>query len=193
MKPESRDLLQRALFVEPEPFVGRLVFVATPHRGSYVTEFSVTRLIAKLVRLPFETASAVGDVLTNNPDAFTYDPRQVRPGSVFGMTPGSPFITGLSQIPVAPGIPAHSIIAVEGDGPPEAGNDGVVDYQSAHIDGVASELIVRSPHSCQSNPNTIAEVRRILLLHAGEACAKRGVGCGIPPVPAESLVLSGAY
>ena len=38
---------------------------------------------------------------------------------------------------------------------------------SAHIDGVESELVVRSSHSTQGKPQTIEEVRRILLLHAG--------------------------
>jgi hypothetical protein len=43
--------------------------------------------------------------------------------------------------------------------------DGVVKYESAHIDGVESELVVRSAHSCQDNPHAIGEVRRILLEH----------------------------
>ncbi len=51
------------------------------------------------------------------------------------------------------------------------GDDGVVKYTSAHIDGVDSELVVRSGHSLQQHPHTIEEVRRILLLHAAEACA----------------------
>ena len=44
-----------------------------------------------------------------------------------------------------------------------------MEYTSAHIDGVESELVVRSPHSCQGNPHTMEEVRRILRLHAGLA------------------------
>jgi hypothetical protein len=40
-----------------------------------------------------------------------------------------------------------------------------VTYDSAHIEGVASELVVRSDHSVQGNPATIREVRRILLEH----------------------------
>lgn len=47
----------------------------------------------------------------------------------------------------------------------------MVKYTSAHIDGVDSELVVRSGHSLQQHPHTIEEVRRILLLHAAEACA----------------------
>jgi hypothetical protein len=59
----------------------------------------------------------------------------------------------------------HSIIAVRGEGPITSGNDGVVAYESAHLDGVASEKVVRSGHSTQSEPETIQEVRRILRAH----------------------------
>jgi hypothetical protein len=87
------------------------------------------------------------------------------PTSVDNMAPDSPFDQALNSLPIAPGVVAHSIISVKGDGPFETGNDGVVAYRSAHIDGVESELVVRSPHSCQANPHTIEEVRRILLEH----------------------------
>ena len=39
-------------------------------------------------------------------------------------------------------------------------------YMSAHIDGVASEKIVRSGHSVQGNPEAIQEIKRILIEHA---------------------------
>jgi hypothetical protein len=42
-------------------------------------------------------------------------------------------------------------------------DDGVVPYKSAHIGGVASELIVNSGHSAQESPLGIEEVRRILV------------------------------
>jgi transposase InsO family protein len=87
------------------------------------------------------------------------------PSAVDNMSPRHPFIRALQEIPVAPSVKAHSIIAVEGDGPVETGDDGVVKYSSAHIEGVESELIVRSSHSAQGNPHTIQEVRRILRLH----------------------------
>jgi hypothetical protein len=82
------------------------------------------------------------------------------------MTPGNPFVKTLSALPIDPSVTANSIIAVKGSGPAEEGNDGVVSYQSAHIDGVESELVVRSSHSTQGEPATIEEVRRILLLHS---------------------------
>ncbi len=52
----------------------------------------------------------------------------------------------------------------------------MVKYTSAHIDGVDSELVVRSGHSLQANPHSIEEVRQILLLHAAYACLA-GIGC----------------
>ena len=41
---ETRAILRRSLFVTPLPFVNRVVFVATPHRGSDVAGFLVERL-----------------------------------------------------------------------------------------------------------------------------------------------------
>jgi hypothetical protein len=75
-----------------------------------------------------------------------------------------------------PRVHAHSIIAVAGNGPVEGSDDGVVEYSSSDLDGVDSEYIVRSTHSTQSNPYTIEEVRRILLLHAADVC--RRIPCG---------------
>ena len=82
------------------------------------------------------------------------------------MAPGNKFLRVLSTLPVAPGVHAHSIIAVKGDGPLESEGDGVVDYSSAHIGGVESELVVHSGHSVQGHPAVIEEIRRILLGHA---------------------------
>ena len=81
------------------------------------------------------------------------------------MSPAHRLIRTLSSLPIAHGVTAHSIIAVKGDGPPEQGEDGVVAYSSAHLEGVASERVVRSGHSVQSHPEAIEEIRRILLEH----------------------------
>jgi hypothetical protein len=164
LSDESRDLFRRALFVEPLPFVTRAVFISTPHRGSFVAG---RRMIANLTRwlavLPAQMVGVAGDLVKNR-DALRAG---IVPTAVDNMSPRNPFILGLQGIPLAPAIAAHSIISVDGTGPVETGDDGVVAYSSAHIEGVESELVVRSPHSCQSNPHTMEEVRRILRLHVG--------------------------
>ena len=50
------------------------------------------------------------------------------------------------------------------------GTDGVVSYESAHLDNVASELKVAADHqSVNRHPLSILEVRRILLDHLRDA------------------------
>ena len=162
---KSRDLLRRAFFVEPVPEVKRVVFVATPQRGSYVAGNPIAYWVARLVTFPLDVVHVFGDLVRQNTDALTMTTNVQLPTAVDNMTPGSPFIRALADLPLAKGVASHSIIAVDGDGPVEEGNDGVVEYRSAHVDFTESELVVRSPHSCQDNPHTIGEVRRILLEH----------------------------
>jgi pimeloyl-ACP methyl ester carboxylesterase len=172
---ESRTLLRRGLFPTPMSDVDRVIFIATPQRGSYVAAFSLSRMAARLVTLPLAVTRAGANVISGNRDALTFDPSATPIGSIYGMSPGNPFIKVLATIPVAPGLHVHSIIPVLGDGPVAQGDDGVVKYESAHIDGVDSELVVHSGHSTQSNPVTIEEVRRILLLQLAANC--QAIGC----------------
>jgi len=181
---DEKALFRRALFVEPVPSVRRVVFIATPHRGSFQALTWIGKFLGNLVKLPGTIATAYADTFAREKGALLLDPGSRTLGSGFGMTPGSPVMDELSKIPVAPGIAAHSIIAVEGSGPIEEGDDGVVKYRSAHLDGVASEKVVRSSHSTQGRPETIEEVRRILLLHAQEWCGHEVACEAIPGVPA---------
>jgi hypothetical protein len=57
---------------------------------------------------------------------------------------------------------------VLGEGPITSGDDGIVTHESAHIEGVESELVVRFGHSVQGHPKAIEEIRRILLRHLNE-------------------------
>ena len=172
---QTRELLQRMLFITPLPTVKRLIFIATPHHGSYVAGSWGAHQLAKFVKLPGRLLSGVTDLMSLKLDTLKLDLQGMNVGSVSAMEPGSPLAKGLAQTPLAPGVSGHSIIAVEGEGPLEDGNDGVVAYQSAHLEGMESEFIVRSGHSCQSNTHTIQEVRRILLIHATELCRTHSV------------------
>jgi pimeloyl-ACP methyl ester carboxylesterase len=179
---QTRSLLQRALFIKPLPFVREVIYISTPHRGAYAAGLSIAHWVAKFARFPQTLVGSMGDVLTGNAAAVRLDPSHPKIGAVYGMTPGSRLVTALAPIPLAPGVTAHSIIPVKGDLPPDDQDDGVVKYQSAHIDGVTSELVVpHSGHSVQGNPIAIEEVRRILLEHADKVCAAEKVACGPPP------------
>ena len=161
MTPEMRDLAETTMFFTPVPFVTRVVFIATPHRGSFRAAGFTLDVIRRLVTLPLTVVRGIGDVVQQNPDALPAALRTV-PTAVENMNPRHRFIRTLSASPIAEGVTTHSIIAVLGEGPVSSSTDGVVTYESAHLDGVASEMIVRSGHSTQATPDTIEEVRRIL-------------------------------
>jgi pimeloyl-ACP methyl ester carboxylesterase len=172
LSAEQRDLFRRTVYIKPMPNVRRVVFIATPHRGSYLTEYSITGLLARFITLPLRIAQASTELAARNADDFKVDPRNLGSGSLFGMTPNNPVLQVMAATPIAPGVHANTIIAVAGNGPVEGSDDGVVKYESSHLEGVDSEYIVRSGHSTQSNPYTIEDVRRILMLHARDACTR---------------------
>jgi pimeloyl-ACP methyl ester carboxylesterase len=165
---EKKAEARRLLVVEPVPEVKRVVFISTPHRGSILSKGWVRSLVRNVVTLPsriFDTSLSLRDYYTE--DVKRLIGSSVGPTSIDSMSPDSPVLKTLADTPLAPGVVGHSIIAVKEDGDPKLGDDGVVAYTSAHLDGMESEFIVRSGHSSQGHPFTIEEVRRILLEHLG--------------------------
>lgn len=125
------------------------------------------------MRLPSDVVRVGTDLATLGPTGTLAGGRL--PTSIDNMSPGNRFIRALAEIPVSPSITAHSIIAVESE-PLEGASDGVVMYRSAHVDGLASEVVVLSPHSgMQAAPKTVEEVRRIFLEHSATSA------CPAPP------------
>ena len=170
LSPQTAVLVRQAVFVKPMPDVRRVIFIATPQHGSFVAGSTVGQVLGRLVTLPLHVSRALAETVSGNAKAARFAASAGGFGSVWSMTPTNPALKAFAAIPVAPSVAAHSIIAVQGKGPVETGDDGVVSYRSAHIDEAQSELVVRSGHSVQSNPHTVNEVRRILLLHLAENC-----------------------
>ncbi len=184
LDPDTRDLVARGLFFKPLPFVKRVIFIATPHRGSFMASNPIVKFGNKFLNLPGSITKVAVQLATLRHSSMLGTPLTI-PTALDNMDPSNMMLQTLSAMPIAPGVKAHSIIAVKGNGPPEEGNDGVVEYKSAHIDGVESELVVRSGHSTQGQPETIEEVRRILYEHAGvvnhsmsSATSSAGIGAG---------------
>jgi hypothetical protein len=74
----------------------------------------------------------------------------------------------------SPGVHFHNVIGVLPDkgivGTLAGGTDGIVAYESAHLDGIDSEIVVEADHSrVHQHPRAVLEVRRILLEHAETA------------------------
>ena len=187
MNDVTREMLRKTMFVEPLPFVKSLIFICTPHRGSFLADNFLGNIARKLVNIPATITKTTLELAKLNPVG-AFKTAVTIPTSIDNMKWSNPFLKTLASLPIAPGVHAHSIIAVKGDGPPEKGDDGVVAYSSAHIDGVDSEFIVRSGHSTQSTPETIEEVRRILYEHLLESSVHADASATPEPFNAERQV-----
>lgn len=163
LSDEARAILGGSLFFEPMPAIQRAVFISTPHKGSFVAASWIGRLTYGLVELPRGLTNSVRQLV--KADRLPAELRDEIPTSVQNMDPASHFVRVLSTLPFGQGVHLHSIVAVNGDGPAEEGDDGVVAYESAHLDEAESEFVVRHSHSCQHEPETVLELRRILLEH----------------------------
>jgi hypothetical protein len=168
--PMLKKGLARSMFFRHLPFVKRIVYISTPHRGSFLTKDWVRNLARNVLTLPADLILGGAEKFAQLSGQLKLPPgmREKIPTSIDGMAANNPVLQTLAKLPLAPGITAHSIIAVLPDQDIKTGNDGVVEYSSAHVDGVASEYIVRTGHSAQGHPLAIEEVRRILYTHLGQ-------------------------
>ena len=120
-----------------------------------------------------EPINAIVEAVTDDAEGQSRRELARTAGSIDNMAPGNRFLNTLVAQPVVPAVTSHSIIAVRGTpdledaGDRRKASDGVVKYESARLDDVASELVVPSGHSCLNHPWTIGELRRILLSHVG--------------------------
>lgn len=167
---KSRQLIRDNMLISHVPAVQRVVFIATPHRGSYLSESLVRNLVHRFIELPVSLVTGLGGIYGLLSDRVKSHWQGEIPTSVDTMSPDDPLLNAIASLPLANGVKGHSIIAVKDPGEnPEDGDDGVVTYRSAHLEGMESELIVNSSHSCQDKPVTIEELRRILLDHLDAA------------------------
>ncbi len=167
---EVRNELAAMFFFEPEPYIQRVIFMTTAHRGSRLARQPGARLGVRLIR---RNNPLLGewDLLEGANGTAIFQPFfQNRPlSSVDGIEAENPLIMALDSARIAPTVSYHSIIANIHPGvPPEKTRDGLITYASAHIDGTASEQIITSGHACESDSEAIAEVQRILLVHLDE-------------------------
>jgi pimeloyl-ACP methyl ester carboxylesterase len=178
---EAKEELQRVFYFKPEPVVERVVFLGTPHHGSTLSPSTAGRLLNRLAGLPKDLLQTSDALMEAKIDVRSFGDKDHPVTSIDLLAPGSPALELLAARPKPAGVHYHSIIGVA------PGNDalrtlakvfstttgrtdGVVPYESAHLDGVDSELEVHADHmKVHQHPLSVLEVRRILLEHLREA------------------------
>ena len=164
----TRDKIRGLFFFEPLPAVQRVVFIATPHRGSKLTESFVGKLARQLVIFPAMLQAGYRELLQANSDALLPTNSMTVPTSVDHLSPDSPVLQATNRLPFADGVRRHSIIGTAVKLPNGRVLDGVVTLDSARLPNGESELLVPATHTeIHRDRRTFDEVRRILLQHAG--------------------------
>ena len=132
------------------PKIARVIFVATPHRGSPVDRGALRSAGSWIVRAVSPSSPAWGSRATSV-DQLVWD---------------NPLLVDLERARAAGGVPFHSIIATLRDPSADGATDGLVPVASARLDGARSEVVVRTHHICFRHPEVIREVHRILIEQA---------------------------
>lgn len=164
--------LQKDYYFRPVE-AARVIYLATPHRGAPMAQYSITGWLMGLVELPQAIVEEVVNVATLQQDMLLMEPSRLTDWFTSGnqLSPDGYSIKGLQGLAVR-NVPTHSIIGDRGKNDSPYSSDGVVPYWSSHISW-GTETIVPSDHSVQDAPETAEEVKRILYEHL------KSVGCHV--------------
>jgi len=169
LSKDSKSLLGRALRFKRLPYVRRIVFMASPHRGASLASSPIGKLGELIINLPDDINSAHDDLkafLEKDPGRTELDPTGNMMTGVGNLEPDNPFQKEIVTWSFDPSVTVHTVIGNKDRADTPGGSDGLVSYESAHLDGVASEKIIKSRHKgVPETSASVAEVRRILHLH----------------------------
>lgn len=161
----TRGKLAQQLYFDPHPLVDRVVMIAAPHQGSAFAGRALGRLGNALID---SDNPELEQLLADNQGGFNLDDRGQLPTSIDLLDPDQPFLQVLSGLPISPHVHYHSIIGTGRHLVLEGWTDGIVRVESARMRGVESEQLVPATHtSIVRDRRTVAELERILWLHAG--------------------------
>jgi hypothetical protein len=174
LSPGSKKLLSNVLIFRHRTDISRVIFLSASLGGSKVATGLIGKVGNKLIGGPSDLEQASAELIRlSKPREADGKVLKKTPNSIDALDPDNRFITTINTLPVARGIPYHSIMGDRGKGgnldkTRPVSSDGIVDYWSAYIPGAQSNLTVPSGHWSNQHPAAIAEVRRILHLHLGK-------------------------
>lgn len=168
--PDEKARLAKSFYFHPNPAVKRVVTIGTPHRGSKFANDATRELSRRLIKLPEMMLELGTKLALTNPGFFRDKDLLTTTTSIDSLAPSCPIFPVMLHAPHAGWTQYHNIVGIvpkrtflsrvseEGD--------GVVSFQSAHLERAASEISVPADHlEVHRHPLSILEVRRILLEH----------------------------
>jgi pimeloyl-ACP methyl ester carboxylesterase len=165
--PATRVDLANAFYFTPSPDVRRVIYIATPHRGSSDATRFIGRISSALVEERPDLVARHQQLVRDNPGAFRPELQRNVPTSIDLLEPQSCILQATDALPHSSNVALHSIIGDSSWSPIQGRSDGVVAVSSARVGGVQSELFVDASHTeVQRDSQTVHEVICILNRHA---------------------------
>jgi hypothetical protein len=163
-------MLDQTFYFQANASVRRIVTIGTPHLGSHFSNDLTRYLGQKLISAPERMAARFAQLRMENPGFFRDTQMLDTATSLDSLSPSSPVLPVLVSAQLPPWIRYHNIVGrlpksdwqvrLFGDG------DGVVPYNSAHLEMADSEIDVPAEHSeVHRHPQTILQVRAVLERH----------------------------
>ncbi len=173
---ETIERLRDTIYFQANPAIKRIVTIATPHHGSQTSNATTRWLSEKIISLPELLAQDFQALSRRNKDIF-FNPNILTGTSVDSLSPTSPVLLVMDDIPPQPQTTFHNIIGKVkkrnlspfSREKQSLGSDGVVSVENAQYKHAQTQMIVPAEHaSVHFHPQCILEVRRILLQHLVE-------------------------
>lgn len=166
-------MVKQRMIIQDIPNFSRAIFVASPHRGTEYADRWFTKAARKIIRLPVSFLSAIGDVVVDQDIDMKDLFKEVNDGLIQNgpsdLSYRSNFIALTEDIQPRKGLKYHTISGnISNSNDKSLMSDGIVAYDSSHLDGALSEKVIKGGHSIQETPEAVLELRRILRLHLAE-------------------------
>lgn len=169
-KVTKHPIIQERLQIQPITNFERAIFLSAPHRGTAYADRWFTLAARKVIRLPGAFLTAVADTLTSDDIAMKDFFNQIDKGLIQNgpsdLSYQSKFMALTKDIQPYSGFSYHSIMGnITNSNDPKVMTDGIVPYESSHLNEAVSEVVIKGGHSIQETPEAVLELRRILREH----------------------------
>lgn len=163
--PEVHNQIQRVFFFEQDRSIDRIVTIASPFNGSGYANRFTQWLSGSIISLP-NTTSRLSQLIFRQNNQSVWDRMFAPRTSLDSLNKNSAVIRLVNHTSTPDDVRHHNVVGVSSGQSVSDWTDGVVTLRSASRSDVDSEIRVRASHSAvHRHPDTIAEVRRILLEH----------------------------
>lgn len=182
MNTYQEDLSNR-FFLHALPQADTAVFISAPFAGTDYADRRFTRFARRVVRLPIDiTKTVTSAIISRGQVRGQVDSIQLQNSTIGSLylqngpsqlSDQSTFIKLTKELTINDNVAYHTIMGdragnakgLQGNLVGQNLSDGIVSYDSSHLDGAVSETVVTGGHNIHENPKTILQLRKILHEH----------------------------